>query len=1392
MGVIACSTAADPEGMTNLVDMGAVPVESLKDTKICYVNKACLFRAENKVAVKEHSESPRQHGHEEDNGMSTKIRFQVRSRCGSKTHQFFKLHVTYYKREKNRGSATNTAFILKFPVIFNQRRATGKIEKIYFAKNDPKFSRRIKHGLIDNLAKKIHPGALHHVDPANSNSTAANSTAPAAGPEVTYLFEGEDLGGLYRARHRLRVEDNELVLLEDKMYRTDLDVQKHAKTKGVQKDGQKMAMKKKGLSKTTVGPGGRIRQLKQTDKANLGSTKKQTGKERPVAPTGSTGKTKFDVGTTITRLGSFSIKQRCAKANETLTLDIEQDIDDYLGGADYRAHHRQLDQLELMEEEEVTQLAQHSMRQQALALLHSGNFKGVELLAVADESNIAEIARTGRKLFADKKLSIESMEKVLSVVSSVRCDASYKELLAVLVAQHAPYPLRQQAVVALLHDVDEAPPPWYVVDTVADLASNDKDMMADQATMLLGALLSKHPEAEGTHKVIDMMQSELDGIKVRDGSKAMRSIVLLGALHNIGKPAHRVGPSVAPFLGSMFKEVRVGAIDCLHKMGYSYKERKAMRHFMHLPDFNGKLPERVVEARRAAQLARERRKFEVSDRGLGEIIPPRYGKKRTPPAGATMLVDDPGTGSSGGANGYDADNADDMRKDDGNREDGGRLSEVRIPLCGSTNFGVNVHLTSGSTWSAKVGQGFGQIGLEISVFFFKMEVMTVAANYAFYQNITILPSGQLKVPTGRMSLTVIFIMMKVLEMVQPITSQDLFKGGACPKKFLGPGRKAGWRGEKKKSLILFMFKFLFPVGPLPMVIDIRVIGFMGYQLIGAIFPDCSYQSDKGLIGVMGGFAPLAGVDIKMTASISIGVASAGIEGLLHILKVKLPLYGVTNTVYACGRIDFEIEALSGQIDAFVKILKKKFTVRILTWVGLRIYLGLSNMCKAVLPGHFPPLVYEKPKVKEKKKPRKKKWWEKKLAEQQEEEKETQGEDLLPVNHKTGPEVLRDMRRDYERQEGLPLDPKFGEDPAGWPFINSKLPDSMSRFKDRKPQGPHDPNDDFPVLPTNGKDGYVSPSGASEGFDGGLGEGPMSAKEKAMLAAARAAAARMAREEDQGKQTAEAVYSRRRGWYPGKTETKPDFPWAGNENKTDVHTPEQDPPHWGGPDPRSRMVRGDLGPSYEGEVAAAKATQRFADHVVGHSVDNERDMRKAARRWNKKHNPDQHVREPDGGGLSPPVPDMPTPRMGGGAYPEGQHPLVTGGTAGVPPEFRIHASDHMGPHFQARHDSSPETNELQGSLKRKSSLVPAAQWEEDEARRMEEEAEESEENDLSAVQEPTHQPAYVASDQDEVDEVAAPEHADSDVEEGEDDEDEKPDDDVDEDEEDVDEDADEDA
>src|SRR5262249_13190195 len=132
------------------------------------------------------------------------------------------------------------------------------------------------------------------------------------------------------------------------------------------------------------------------------------------------------------------------------------------------------------------------MAAQAKDWLRSGDFEVPKMALLLNEENVAKVAAFARRRFAKKAMSVQVMKMFLGALSAVRCEDAYKELLAAFVSKHAPYGLRQQALVSLLHARDEAAPPEYVISMVADVAHSKTDPMAWEATMLLGSLLQKH------------------------------------------------------------------------------------------------------------------------------------------------------------------------------------------------------------------------------------------------------------------------------------------------------------------------------------------------------------------------------------------------------------------------------------------------------------------------------------------------------------------------------------------------------------------------------------------------------------------------------------------------------------------------------------------------------------------------------------------------------------------------------------------------------------------------------------------------------------------------------------------------------------------------------------
>mmetsp|Transcript_70554 Transcript_70554/g.106737 ORF Transcript_70554/g.106737 Transcript_70554/m.106737 type:complete len:1272 (+) Transcript_70554:60-3875(+) len=1026
LSALETSNATNSKSTKTVAKATRVPAKHLKDTKICYLHHECKFSGLSKTHVVEDAETAHNNPKDKSEALNVKLTFKIRSQCSSKTHRFFKMTVTKYQRlhhPEQGGGDMNQSMMKKYPIYFDQT-LDGKIDKIYFSKGEPRFCRRIKQDLIQSLSQKIHQASLRK---ARRN--------PAK--EVTYLFEDADTNGRYQATHTLKHERGSLYLLESKVYKAEEMTARNSKSKGVTRDGQKMDIEKKAKSKSEIGPNGRLKSVDATNKASVGTTKKM--KKRPVMSTPSTGKSKMKVHTKVKRLEHKRVAKVCRRAEDTENHDITEEIADEIGEIDSLDLRAPWTREDLLPEEGIEDYQDHvHSLSLALKVLEQHDFDVNDLLHHVTDKNLEHFVSIARSRFLSGELSVRKMKTVLGLLSGYREPAAYKELLGIMMSPSAHPQLREQAAICLIHTIDEPTPPEYVVNTVAEVASRGPDdPMAQQATMLLGGLVEKRGDTPEGAKHIQNFELELSHLHPGNAQTAPRAMILLGALHNAGHAARPVAPAVSAFMFSPFKEVRESAIETLQKMGVNFAERQQIRRAM------------------AARFSKPGSFGSRSDESEYHL---QYRDRPTALTQAQTQTDvDEGLPANTEFSGYNADNE---AEDDKDRKAGGRLLEQRIPLSGNENFGVNIKISAGAEWDRKQAAAFGNVALEAKVLFFAMEIMNIGADYRFHA-VSVDGDGQYTVSKGRLSFLITLIGKKILEKLYPITDEDIKTGGTCAKDIEGMPH-ASRRPPTEFPLIIFFFATIFPAGPFPLELKVTLGGALGFQLLGAMQVDCKYQSKKGCVGIVGGLSPYAKAEVVMTATLNMGIATAGIEGVLLIVRGDLPIYGVANSVMACGRIDLILEALSGKISAFIKIIMgPKITVPILKWKGPRKRIPLFYQCKSVDWGHFPPLRRAKPKKgeggKKGKGPLKggqaDDWNDKTPEEKREEEamkkeqQELEGEDR---SGPTGAETVRKMRRMYQEATGQTKDPKFGEDKDGWPFTNNE-------FKSEVP--PHFPNNE---------------------------------------------------------------------------------------------------------------------------------------------------------------------------------------------------------------------------------------------------------------------------------------------------------------------------------------------
>lgn len=133
----------------------------------------------------------------------------------------------------------------------------------------------------------------------------------------------------------------------------------------------------------------------------------------------------------------------------------------------------------------------------------------------------------------------------------------------------------------------------------------------------------------------------------------------------------------------------------------------------------------------------------------------------------------------------------------------------------------------------------------------------------------------------------------------------------------------------------------FMVGPVPINVTASMAGGVKLTISGEIAPTVAK-----LNAVPGGWA-----NVNASASVSIVVASFGVQGGLTVINVTLPTYGELFwplcTINWKLKTDLTLNTLSGYLDLFAKInfifFSKTWTLNIARWNGLNYNLNLVNL-----------------------------------------------------------------------------------------------------------------------------------------------------------------------------------------------------------------------------------------------------------------------------------------------------------------------------------------------------------------------------------------------------------------------------------------------------------------
>eukprot|EP00294_Goniomonas_avonlea_P007743 CAMPEP_0114548384 /NCGR_PEP_ID=MMETSP0114-20121206/4951_1 /TAXON_ID=31324 /ORGANISM="Goniomonas sp, Strain m" /LENGTH=1680 /DNA_ID=CAMNT_0001732967 /DNA_START=11 /DNA_END=5053 /DNA_ORIENTATION=- len=529
------------------LNLGTAGVSDLRDTKICYWGKICGFTADCTIQLKEKAETAAGLAKTSSARLDLALDFNVTSQCGSDKHQFYRLDVTEFFGGEDDQSAVQD--ITRFPVFFSQRRSDGKIENVYTSTREKKSLARFKHGLITSLAKQVHHSALEKI----------GSDAK----EVTYAFEGEDPSGPFVAKHTLKHDQKSggIVLVESITY-DDHDSKSYQKKVATSHHfrigGQVMKIEQTKTTKTFLQKDGRASRIRSKDSLKVGSNKPLGLK--PAQPTPSAGQQMFKVSYDVSRLGEGVVPTPCK--GDTTLAEFENDIQELLGGAHARSLRQPFSEEEMETDEEEMDPGETLLK--AEDVLSNGEFDFDEVAPLMSKTTAHLVTNHAWKLFHQGSLDVEAMKKVLGALTGTRSPEAYDELLKVLKDKTAHMELREQAVVSLIHANHERPPPAYVVNSVAEV-SKSSDPIANQATLLLGALLETRPESDmDAVSQLQSLEQELNSMDPTNVGTADRAVTLLGALGN----ARAVGATknVLHFLDSPVEKVRVAAVEAIREM----------------------------------------------------------------------------------------------------------------------------------------------------------------------------------------------------------------------------------------------------------------------------------------------------------------------------------------------------------------------------------------------------------------------------------------------------------------------------------------------------------------------------------------------------------------------------------------------------------------------------------------------------------------------------------------------------------------------------------------------------------------------------------------------------------------------------------------------------------
>jgi len=258
-------------------------------------------------------------------------------------------------------------------------------------------------------------------------------------------------------------------------------------------------------------------------------------------------------------------------------------------------------------------------------------------------------------------------------------------------------------------------------------------------------------------------------------------------------------------------------------------------------------------------------------------------------------------------------------------------------IVGGGPFYVKGKISVGGRFSSYsvAGGVYGQI--DVKVFHFKATVL----KGGFHARVHPKQFGG-EGATGEWGFYLQIMGMTVVEEIHKLRGVTI--GGACPKNvFQSPKSRDDWPPHMWRKT-MFKFEKRMMLGPVPVKITIEVIGGMGYQIILGAHVGC----DKDKQVLIAGLQPIGELVVKMEAAVDVGIASAGIEGVLEILKGGPPIYVTGGSGKICGHLDIELQALSGKIFLFVQVMMLgKFKIKILSWDGPKIQIPIIKICNPI-------------------------------------------------------------------------------------------------------------------------------------------------------------------------------------------------------------------------------------------------------------------------------------------------------------------------------------------------------------------------------------------------------------------------------------------------------------